>query len=111
MDYKETSIAGQQWHRFSRVVIDNPYQGFPSVVCVEQEVIALASGPLIRDVANLNFPFDPAAVVDIIDPSTNLPTGGTVDGATIYAMVYSYVMAEAAKRDAALAAAAAPPAP
>lgn len=107
MDYKQTSIAGQQWHRFSRVVIDNPRNAAPSVTCVEQEVIALASGEVIRDVGNLGFPFDPMAEFDIINPDTNLPTGQKGRGYQVYALVYSYVMGEAAKRDVAVAAAAA----
>jgi hypothetical protein len=105
-DYKQTSIAGQQWNRFSRIVIDNPRNGSPSVLCVEQEVIALAQGEVIRDIDNLNFPFDPNAQFDILDPATNLPTGQTAIGAEVYALVFSCVMAMAAKRDAALAAAA-----
>lgn len=106
MDYKQTNIAGQQWHRFSRIVIDNPRNAAPSVTCVEQEVIALASGEIIRDVGNLNFPFDPSAQFDILNPDTNLPTGATATGAQVYALVYGYVMHQAAKRDAATAAAA-----
>lgn len=117
MDYKQASIAGSQWHRFSRIVINNPRPGAPSITCVEQEVTALASDEIARDVGNLNFAFDPAAVIAVLDPTTNVATGATTTGAQIYALVYSYVMSEAAKRDAALAAAAAaaaaapPPAP
>jgi hypothetical protein len=118
-DYKQTTVAGQQWNRFSRIVIDNPRNAAPSVLCVEQEVIALAQGEVIRDIGNLSFPFDPAAQFNILDPATNLPTGQTANGIDVYALVFSYVMAEAAKRDAAIAAAAAaaaasppvPPAP
>ena len=75
MDYKQTTIAGQKWHRFSRIVIDNPRAQAPSVVCVEQEVIALESGEVIRDVGNLNFAFDPDTQFEIINPLTNEPTG------------------------------------
>jgi len=98
-DYKQTSIAGQQWNRFSRVVIDNPRNAAPSVICVEQEVIALEAGEVVRDVGNLHFPFDPSAEFPILNPVTNEPTGATATGAQVYALVYGYVMSEAAKRD------------
>lgn len=100
-DYKQTNIAGQQWHRFGRVVIDNPRDAAPTVICVEQEVIALASGEIVRDIGNLNFPFDPSAVFDILDPITNLPTGATGTGAQVYGLIYGYIMHQAALRDAA----------
>ncbi|WP_426106362.1 hypothetical protein [Massilia sp. TSP1-1-2] len=98
-DYKQTIIAGEQWNRFSRIVIDNPRNIAPTVLCVEQEVIALENGEVVRDIGNLNFPFDPATQFDIIDPATNVPTGQKAYGGQVYALVYSYVMAEAAKRD------------
>lgn len=106
-DYKQTTIAGQQWNRFPRIVIDNPRNAAPSVLCVEQQVIALAQGEVFRDIGNLNFPFDPSTQFDILDPNTNLPTGAKGTGAQVYALVYGYVMDQAAKRDAAIAAAAA----
>lgn len=108
MDYKQTEVTGQAWHRFSRVVIDNPRDQAPSVVCVEQEVIALESGEIVRDVGNLNFGFDPTAQFPLLNPLTNEPTGQYASGAAVYALVYSYVMAEAAKRDAAKLAAETP---
>lgn len=108
-DYKQNSIVGEQWHRFSHIVINNPRNAAPSVICVEQAVIALEAGEVVRDVGNLNFPFDPSAEFDILDPATNLPTGATATGAQVYALVYGYVMDQAAKRDA--AALAPPPEP
>lgn len=101
-NYKQTTIAGQQWNRFSRIVIDNPRSAAPSVMCVEQEVIALGEGEVVRDIGNIGFPFDPEASFPVIDPVTNESFGVMATGAEVYALVYSYVMAEAEKRDIAL---------
>lgn len=99
-DYKESTVAGTKWHRFSRVVIDNPRNAAPSVICVEQEVIALGSNEIMRDIGNLNFQFDPAFSFNTLNPVTGAVTG-TATGAQALALVYSYVMAQAALRDAA----------
>lgn len=103
-DYKQTTIAGDLWHRFGGIHISNPRPGQPTVLCVEQEVLALPTGELIRDVGNLGFIFDPSAEFKILNPITNEPTGAYATGAQVYALVFSYVMAEAAKRDFALTA-------
>ena len=103
MDYKETNVTGSAWHRFSRIVIENTRHQPPSIICVEQEVIALDAGEILRDVGNLNFAFSPADSFAVLDPETNLPTGVVATGAQVYAVVYSYVMAQAIARDGALA--------
>lgn len=103
MDYKETTVAGQRWHRFSKIVIDNPRPGTPSVLCVEQEVIALGDTEVSREVNNLYFPFNPEAVFPVLNPVTGQATGDSATGGMVYALVWSLVMAEAAKRDAHLA--------
>lgn len=105
-DYKQTGIAGSKWHRFGRIVIDNPRTAAPSVLCVEQEVIALADNEIVREVGNLSFPFDPNLQFEIIDPVSNTGTGQFASGGAVYALVYSYVMHMATERDRAAVAAA-----
>lgn len=99
MDYKQTDVTGTTWHRFSRVSIENPYQGQPRVNCSEQECITLPTGDFIRDIDMLSFDFDPSEEFPLLNPSTNEPLGGTSSGLNAYILVYSYVMHEAAKRD------------
>lgn len=99
MDYKQTEVIGSAWHRFSRIVIENPRPGIPTVTCIEQEVIALTSGEVIRDVGNLSFIFDPSGTFEILNPLDNTPTGQMASGSDVYALVYSLVMAEAKARD------------
>lgn len=104
MDYKQSDVAGTTWHRFNRVVIENPYLGQPVVKCAEQECITLPTGDFIRDIDMLSFNFDPLAEFPLLDPTTNEPLGSLGSGLNAYVLVYSYVMHEAAKRDAAGAA-------
>lgn len=101
MDYKQTEVAGTYWHRFSRIMVDNPYMAQPSVSCVEQEVITLPAGFFARDVGTMSFDFDPSESFDILNPVTNEPIGSTATGVDVYTLVYSYVLHEAMKRDAA----------
>jgi hypothetical protein len=105
-DYKQTEITGQQWNRFSEITIENRRKGTPFVRCVEQQVTALQNGEVMREVGCLNFLFNPEEEFAILNPTTNEPTGGVANGAEVYVLIYSYVMAEAAKRDAAQALAA-----
>lgn len=100
MDYKETEVAGTAWHRFSRIMVDNPYQQLPQIACVEQEVVTLPAGFFARDVGTMIFPFDPNEEFDILDPTTNQLSGQTGTAAQVYALVYSLVLHEAMKRDA-----------
>ena len=40
-NYKQTSIVGDSWIRARRVVVENPYQGRPTISFVEEKVINL----------------------------------------------------------------------
>lgn len=104
-DYKQNDIAGQKWNRFSRIVVDNPRLGAPTVTCVEQEVIAMEGSEVVRDIGNLAFPFDPAATFPLLNPETGEPVGQMGAGIQAYVLIYSYVMFEAKKRDGSTAAA------
>lgn len=99
-DYKESNVAGVQWHRFRRITIDNPRLGVPTVTCMEEQVLSVDGVEQRRDVGVLAFRFDPAAVFPVLDPETGEPTGHTATGAEVYALIYGYVLAEAARRDA-----------
>lgn len=57
-DYKESAITGSKWQRAVRVVVENPYNGQPSINFVEEEVISLGDGTVVTKlVANLTDSF------------------------------------------------------
>lgn len=104
-DYKQTNVTGTRWHRFYRIEIDNPRNGTPSVSCAEQEVVNFGADEGAREVGTLRFDFDPAADFPILEPATN----GVQDAAWLaslpmgmqaYVLIYSYVLHQAALRDA-----------
>ena len=105
MDYQQSNVSGVRWRRFGNVSISNPLGGSPTVSCAEQEVVALGDREIAYGVGNLDFPFDPDFSFEVLNPVTNEPTGSMASGATVYALVYSYVLAKAKERDAAAAAA------
>lgn len=103
-NYKETIIAGSRWTRACKVILDNPYQGVPSIFFEEEEVIA-AEGMLVRqgvqrllggDVVE-RFT-DPAIAFPLIDPATDAVVGSATHG-QLYAMIYSLYKQQAAVRD------------
>lgn len=102
MNYQESEVAGRTWCRFSNIDISNPRPGHPTVHCTEQTVIALDGREIIQNVGSLSFAFDQAVTFPLLNPMTN-EVIGTGSGAQVMALVYSYVMAEAAKRDAEVA--------
>lgn len=95
-DYKESAVSGVLWHRFRRIVIDNPRLQAPSVTCLEEQVVSVDGVEQRRDVGALAFRFDPAAVFPVLDPETGESTGDTATGAQVYALIYGYVMSEPA---------------
>lgn len=57
-DYKESSVAGTSWQRATRVVIENPYGGTPSVNIVEEKAINLGEQVISNLSGNLSTQFD-----------------------------------------------------
>lgn len=100
-EYKEQSLAGKQWTRGCRVVIDNPRNAVPTVSIFEEKVflseegtdIIIPSGSFVND-------FNPEGVFDLHDPATNKKIDGeTFSGKELYQMIYSYYMNLAKARD------------
>lgn len=99
-EYKESNINGVSWNRFKEIRICNPRNEAPYVICSEEQVVSTGGVEQRRDVGSMGFRFDPSVEFPILDPSTNQPTGQTATGAQVYALIYGYVMSEAARRDA-----------
>lgn len=59
-NYKQSTIAGEKWQRVVRVQINNPYNGVPSLMFVEEELMSIGDTVTSKLVDNLNLVFDPA---------------------------------------------------
>lgn len=57
-DYKESTVTGSKWQRAVRVCIENPYNGTPSIMFVEEEAVNLGDKVITNLVANLSCAFD-----------------------------------------------------
>ena len=99
-NYKETAVAGTQWQRAVRVVIDNPYRGIPSINFVEETAISLGEDDVItRLTGNLTDIFDPAKTFPLKDPDTGADLGREVSYGEIYVILNSLYRKLAADRD------------
>jgi len=99
-DYKESTLAGTSWQRAVRVVVENPLNGTPSIMFVEEQAINTGSDIITRPVANLSCSFDPSATFPALDPTTNEPVGRDITHGEVYGLLYSLYMDLAKKRDA-----------
>lgn len=57
-DYKESTIAGTSWQRACRVVVENPLNGTPSILFVEEQAINLGEQVISNLSGNLSTQFD-----------------------------------------------------
>ena len=114
MNYKETTVNGSSWVRCRAVTINNPLPGNtlsdmpqpdgatgPVVYFQEEKVVSLDGSNIHMDAGSCHKPFDPAATIPLLDPTTGEPTGTTVTHAELYAILFSLYMQTALERDAA----------
>lgn len=103
-DYKYEALSGCKFTRWPSVVINNPYDGMPSITCVEENVFVLGSDVTITPSNNLTFSFDPSFTFPLYDKQTGDVLEESVSGLDVYNMIYSYILERARLRDEAAAA-------
>lgn len=95
-DVDPKTFTGSSRLRSYRIELFNPEEGDLSALFHQERLLTLDDGTKIsRPAEDLRIPFDPAAVVHIIDPTTGADTGATMTQAQIYAGVFSAYMAAA----------------
>lgn len=101
-NYKEADIAGTKWQRAVRVVVENPYEGTPSITFVEEEAIntgSEVSEVVTRVVGNLSCQFNPESEFPVLNPVNNQSMGYDFSHGQVYALLYSLYMHLASQRD------------
>lgn len=99
-NYKETNIAGTQWKRSHRVIIDNPLNEAPRVIFMEQTVNAIQGGDVItRPAGNIEKVFEPHGIINLINPLTGASTGQTITQLELQVILYSLYIQLAIERD------------
>lgn len=99
-DYKETTVTGSQWQRCCAINIDNTYGQAPTVRLQEEQITNVNGELFKKPVGGLSVPFDLAAEIELLDPTTGLPLGATMTQGQIHVALWSLYMQAAAARDA-----------
>ena len=100
-DYKETAITGSSYVRANTVLLENPKNGTPAIIFTEERWYDLGEGTTVAaQLGQFKVNFEPAGVIDILDPGTGAPTGQTITQAEVYAAIYSFYIQAALDRDA-----------
>ena len=77
-NYAPAPVAGTAYRRANAVILGNPLGGSPSVAFQEEDIVIAGGATFATPAGTLNLPYDPAAVVQVLDPTTDQPTGMTV---------------------------------
>lgn len=101
-DYMEATVSGKKWRRCYSVSINNPYNGQPSIVFQEEDVVEFpGSQPFTTNVGPLEDSFNPYREIELLDPFTGQSTGQTIPEGLVYQVLFSKYMSLAAVRDSA----------
>lgn len=102
MDYKQTALTGEAWHRFNHIEINNPCGGTPTIRFDEERRVVLSDGTTIgTPVGAITKEFtDTATEFPLLNPETADPVGQQLTHGFVYAVLWSLSMALAAERDA-----------
>lgn len=105
--YQEQQVSATKARRACRVQIDNPVNGPPPVLYVEEDVLRLNDGRVqsLGLSGNVSSELgDMAEVINLVDPDTLQLTGSQTTVGSVYVALVSHYMALAQERDAAGAA-------
>ena len=104
-DYQASDILGSKYRRWRRIDIDNPREGIPSAVVLEEEVLNLGTEIIDRPVGNLTISLsDPTKAIPLRDPTNGwVETGATLTMGELYTAIGSACWQAALERDAAQA--------
>ena len=57
-NYKQATVAGEKWTRAARLLVENPLNGRPSILFVEEEAINFGGKTITNLSGNLSTQFD-----------------------------------------------------
>ncbi len=104
-DYNEANIAGKRYRRCHQITIHNPYQGVPSIVFDEEDIIVISETESIRNPQTaISITFDPERIVQWVDMESLVPIPGrTISYGELYQYFFSAYIGAARDRDRAAA--------
>lgn len=87
-NYKETTTEGTitKWNRARQIVLDNPHNSPPSVMCYETEITKYPDESVQeKNIGSLQYSMtDPTVEIPLIDPETFEPTEQTMKAGEIW---------------------------
>jgi hypothetical protein len=102
--YKEQSGTATQYTRAHAITINNPYEGTPSINFQEESIITLPDGAVLHNSTwspyNMGIMYDPAGIIELINPETDAPLGAQVTHQELMVTLYSLYRKLALERDA-----------
>lgn len=102
-NYKESNVVGTSWQRAYQVLIENPYNGTPSITFNEEAIIDTGSEIISKHVYALTRTMaEPTTEFQLKNPFTG-DVIGVASYQDAYVMLSSLYMALAEERDAAAA--------
>ena len=97
--YKAAPITGSKFRRFSRVVIDNPYQGTPQIVISEEEVTDVGGNVTAVPTGTLSYTFDPDDSLKEYSLASGTKTAANLDMTKFLASLFSIYRSQVDVRD------------
>ena len=110
-DYRSSTEEATTHRRAFAVHLQNPY-GDPAgsgILFEEEDVLVIGDRTIKITTGNVGSGFMPGETFALLDPTTGAPTGATASHLDVYVLLNSLYIDLALKRDAAEAAADAPP--
>jgi hypothetical protein len=99
-DYRESSVAGTQYQRGRGLYFENPLGAAPSLLVREERVINLTDRQIVEPAGEILKRVEDMSVwFEVLDPTTNIPTGETMTYQDLYVALYSLYWHLATERD------------
>lgn len=110
-DYRAADLSGQRWTRCARVQIENPLDGPPVALFIEEEALRVGVDEVVTRLSGSCAleASDPDLPIPLRDTTTWEPTGASISLGDLQQAIASAYWLAAMERDAAVENAPAPP--
>lgn len=98
-NYKESNVSGVEYQRCHQLKIFNPLIGAKAAEFYEEKILTINNTFVVTGSDSCRKVFNPAEVINLLDPATGNPTGETVTHQKLYEILYSLYLQTALERD------------